>query len=316
MGAPKRQIIAMDPVAHRLPHRRPRSLLLLYHLRRHHRAVPRMLPDQPMSLGTYIILQKSTHKKRLKQPTKRSLSSQLTCLPHRKQLRMRRDHKHPSLHQRLRRHREHWVTMAILRQLLFIGYMAPGLGIIISDTIFMHLMDVPTPLDHNPVNNSLLSRCRRTLAMHESRVLTSHLPLRCSMATAPPIYLHPPVQKPLDPSRPIQQLRRVCHSPHRRPILLPLLELHFHDRRLPHHQVLHLALATEPLACLLKYRATLFRLHQKRTVRRRSLHEPWIGELCHLQECQNVGTRCSQEYPPLPREQRNGTNGVDRVFLR
>lgn len=274
-----------------------------------------MFPGQIRSLGTYIILQKSTHKRRPKRPTKRSLLSQLMCLPHPKQLRMRQDHKRPSPHQRLPKHREHWVPMAILRQALFTGYMAPGLGRVILDTIPMHRMDESTPLDHSP-GNSLLFRCRRTLAMHESQVPTSHLPLRCSMATVLPIYLHPPVQRLLAPSRHTQQLHRVCHSPLRRPINLLLLDLRSHDRRPHHHQVLHPVRATELSACLLRFRATLFRLRQKRTVRRRSLHEPWTEGLCHLQECQSVGTRCSQGCHPLLQEQHNGINGVDQVFLR
>lgn len=192
--------------------------------------------------------------------------------------------------------------------------MVLGLGTAILDTMPMHHTRVPTLVYHSPVS-SPLSHCRRMLAMHEYRVPTSHLLLRCNMATGPPIYLHPLVQRPPDPFRHIQQLLHVCHSRPRKLINSLFLDLHLHGRRPHHHQVLHPARAIEPLAFLQRYRAPLFQPRQKQTVRRRLLHEPWIEGLCHLQGCQSVGTQCSQECLLLLLEQRNGINGVDQAFL-
>jgi hypothetical protein len=262
-----------------------------------------------------IRLLRSTTKKHRSLSTKKRLLSPQMCLLHRKQLRMRQSHKLPSLRQRLPRHLEHWVLMAIPRRLQSTDCTAPGLGTTILGTTLMRRMDVPT-LFYLSTANSLLSHCHQTSAMYEIPVSISHLPLRCNMATAPLIYLRPLARRPLGPSRHIQQLLPGCRSPLHRPINSQLRDLDSRDRKHHRHRVLHLARATGLSASLQRYRVHLFQLHPKRIVRRRSPREHSTEALYHPQGCQNVETRCNQGYPRLLLEQRNGINGVDQEFLR
>jgi hypothetical protein len=262
-----------------------------------------------------IRLLRSIIKKHQNLSTKKHLLSHQTCLLHRKQPRMRQSHKLQNLRQRLPRHLEHWVLMAIPRRLQSTDCTAPGLGRTILVTTLMRHMVVPTLLYLSPAN-SPLSHCHQTSAMYEIPVSISHLPLRCNMATAPLIYLRPLAQRPLDPFRHIQQLLPVCRSTLHRPINSQLLDLDFHGPRPHRHRVLHLARAIELSASLQRYRAHLSQLHRKRIVRRRSPREHSTEALHHPQGCQNVAMRCNQGYLRPLLEQRNGTNGVDQEFLR
>ena len=257
--------------------------------------------------------QKSTIKKHQDPLTKKSLHSLPMRLPRRKQLRMCQSHKLPSLRQRLQRHLEHWVLMAIPRRAQSTDYTAPGLGRTILDTKPTRHMDVPMLFYRSPAN-SRLSHRHQMSAMYEPPMSISHLPRRCNTATVPPICLHPPVQRPLDPFLRTQQLL-VCHSHLRRPINLQLLDLDSRDRRPHRHRALHLVRATELSASLQRYRAHPFQLRQKRIARHRLPRELLIEALCHPRGCRNVEMRCNQECLRQLPEQRSGTNGVDQVFL-